>query len=101
MASVGGAETEATMGIPAASAFCTISRDERKQSVEQSAADRFIDGIVTSHILAENNAITLKIEDGGSMDTAGAIEISLRTAETLGQFEQLRDRNAERRHRLK
>ena len=88
-ASVEGAETAATIGIPAASAFCTISnearpltrrrcRSKRKRSVEERSANHLVHGVVASDVFARNFQFAVRVENSGGMNSAGAREIALR-----------------------
>ena len=101
-ARVEGAETAATIGIPAASAFCTISKrgaaadDENmtiqwQQIVEEGAADCFVDRVMTPNVFAQNNQIAVEIEDRSRVNATGPGEIALGVAQAFGQFEKCCD----------
>ena len=94
-----GADTAATIGIPAASAFCMISNDARpltrrrcrlqwQQPVEKRASDCLIDCVVAPDILARNFQFAVHAENSGGMNSACAREIALRVAQCPGERQQ-------------
>jgi len=57
-----------------------------KTIFEKTIADDLIHGIMSSHVLSENQHLTVKIENGGSMKSTGFSEDRLRRAQVLRQL---------------
>ena len=50
---------------------------QRQQAVEKSAANHFIDGVMTPNVFAHDDQIAVEIKDSRGMDAAGSSEIAL------------------------
>ena len=96
IARLDGADTDATIGMPARYAFCTISNDarplthntrssDRKLFGEQHPADDFVDGVVAADVFGDALQAAVRGEQAGRVQTTGQIEQPLRRAQAIRQ----------------
>ena len=94
IARLDGAETDATSGMPARYAFCTISNDARpltqrmrsttgKLLGEQHAADDLVHGVVPPDVFGDGDELTVSGEQSRGVQSAGFVEEPLRQSKTL------------------
>src|SRR5215470_19714352 len=58
---------------------------QRHRTREHPGADEFVEGVVAADVFADVQQATLLIEEGGRVQTAGAVEDRLRPAQRIGQ----------------
>ena len=91
-----GAPTPATRGMPAARAFCRISKlvlptdQEAQVGKGQAPASKFvtndfINSVVAAHVLPKNPQVSVPVKQSGSMQTAGGFEHGLGFVQNLRQ----------------
>ena len=85
------AEIEATIGTPATTAFCAISKPSRPLTMRivsesgkpplSDAPKNFIEGIVPANVLAKNEQTSLRVKQAHCVNPAGTIKVCLRLSQ--------------------
>jgi len=58
-----------------------------QQIIEEGAANRFVDGIMTPNVLSQDDQVAREVENSGSVNSTGSREIALSAPNTFGQFQ--------------
>ena len=71
-----------------AAAYHEDMRAQRKQFVQQSVAEDFIDGVVPANVFAQREEFAAEREQAGGMEPTGEMKSGLCLAQAVGQLQQ-------------